>query len=404
MDNESNYFYRVMCAVILLTASIPLACGYIMDGGTIHAWTARIEEMAEGLRQGRWILYPSVEALAPYGRNMDALHSNFWLFLPALIRWAGGNIVSAYRIFLLLVNIATLYAAARLFGRLFEDKWTALSGILFYMTSPYRIWVCYEQADLGETVAWMLVPLFLWGMLGIFAGGVRWREVVVSALALAGVGYADGIMFLIAVGCAVLGAAWYKRGTGLIPVFLGGALYLPAGIRLMGYLGRGGLETWNLPLQSIMKSGYALGQFFSSYVYQGGRPGMGLGLLGALLALMWLSFAEGGQGVMKKYGFPVAMSLLFLGMSLSCFPWDCVQRVHVVFMRLVSLMETPGIFFGFASLFLCVPAAYGVECLRRQERKFVRTGIPVMIFLGTLGVATYLCNTLTFTRMPLLGE
>lgn len=401
MDSvNSKRVCRVMYAVILLTASIPVACAYIMEGGEILVWLVRIEEVAEGIRQGRWVMFPSPSA----GGELHVLNSNFWLAVPALIRIWSGDIVTAYRIFMLLVNTVTLYGFIKMFGRIFEDKLTAVAGVALAMTCPYRIWLLYDQADLGKAAAGMLFPFFVWGMAGICRTGIRWRELLVSSFALAGIGYADGVELFVAAGCAVLGILWYKRVSGAVPVLAGCCLCLPGLSRLLGYLLHGGMEELGLPLQSIMGKGYVLGQFFTAYAYEEGRPGIGLGLFGALAALMWLCFVENGQNVMRRHGSWAFMSGLLLLMSLSRFPWDYVQRAGGFFLRLVSLIGSPGVFFGYACIFLSVPAAYGMECLRKRERLFVRVGIPLMVLLAAFGGAVYLCNALTFTRYPLIWK
>lgn len=402
MDNkDKKTAYAVIYIMILLAASLPLACAYIMEGGENLVWIDRIEEAAEGIRRGRWMFFPSPGAPGAEGH---ALNSNLWLFVPALVRVWSGDIVTAYRISMMLVNCVTLYSLSMMFGRIFSDKTTVLYGVLFSMTCPYRIWLCYDRGDMGKAAAWMLIPLFMWGMAGLYTSRIRWKEIAACSLAFAGIGYADGIMLAVTAGCAVLGVLWYKKPQGLLPVAIGGVLYLPGAAYLAEYLFRGGMDAWNLPLGSIMADGYVFGQFFTAYAYQAGRPGLGLGLFGALAVLMWLCFVDNGQDVMKKYGFYVALSGLLLWMSMSCFPWDLVQRAGGVFLRLVSLMETPGIFFGFASVFLCVPAAYGVECLRRREGRFVRIGIPLILLAASVGGAVYLCNDLTFTRYPLIWQ
>lgn len=404
MDNEKKTAVcRILYGVILLAASLPLVCGYILESEENLIWIRRIEAIAEGLRSGGEVLFPSAEALAG-GGEIFALNSNLWLLIPALIRVLGGSMTAAWIIFMLMINSITLYSSVKMFGRLFEDKLVAMFGVLLFMTCPYRVWLCYNVADLGKAAAWMLVPLFLWAMQGICSGdgnGMKWKEILIASIALAGIGYADSIMLLAAAGCAALEIVWYRKTAGVLPILMGGCLYLPGAVYLMRYLIRGGMEAWNLPIRSIVEEGYLFRHFFTSFVFLDGKPGLGLGVFGALLALMWLLFAGDGGKIMKKYGFYVVLSLLFLILSLSYFPWELVQRIGAVFLRLVSLFDIPGIFFGYASFFLCVPAAYGVGVLFRQEKKFVRIGIPLMILTAALGVTVYLCNDLTFMRLPL---
>jgi len=170
---------------------------------------------------------------------------------------------------------------------------------------------------------------------------------------------------------------------------------------MLRYLLKGGMEVWRLPLSSISGSGYRLGQFFSSWTYRPGCPGLGMGLMIALANLVLICFVEGKQYVIKKYGYFVILLIWCSLMSMQVFPWDVVQRVCAVALRLIPLMETPGICFGYVSLAASVLGAYGIECTLTQEKLFHRVGMPIMVVIASIGVSVYMCNTLTYGRLPM---
>lgn len=393
--------YNLFYMAIFVIASIPLSCAYVMEGGEILIWLARIEEVREGLQGGQLLMFPSAELTVARGAQISALYSNIWLLIPAGIRVLGGTITFAYRIYLLLLNVIALLAAKKMFECLFEDKTTVLSGVLLYMTSPYRIYICYDKGSLGLAAAWSLIPLVIWGMIKIFRAKADWKALAITAAAFAGIGYADGVLWLMTIAIGILGVIWYRKIAGLLPVIAGSVLYAPGLIYFLRYLLKGGMEVWNLPLESIASEGYVFGQFFSSWVYRENHPGLGMGLVIALLVLLWMEFMENNLQITKKYGYFLVVMLLFSGMSMSVFPWDVVQRVGAPFLRLVPLMGTPGICFGFATLAACVLGVYGVECAGKQKKAFVKIGLPMIVMIAAVGIAVYTCNTLTYSRMPM---
>lgn len=399
--DRKRFICHVMYAVILIAASMPLACNYVPEGGQVMMWLARIEELKCSLQQDHLLMFPSAELIRDYGGQRAALNSDFWLFFPAIIRLMGGSITVAYRIAMLAMQVITLVAAKWMFECLFADKLTALYGTLFYMICPYRIWMCYDEVDVGSCAVWMLIPFLVWGVVGLSRRGFDWKNMLVAVAAFAGIVYADVIMALIAMGILLITALWYKKVIFLAPLLPGAILSLPGSVNWFRYLLSGGMEEYQLPLGTISEKGYSFGEFFASYAYRNGHPGLGIGLLGAILIFMWLRLTDKEFSISRGCRLSMVLSVLFLCMSMSRFPWDLLQRVGAPFLRLIALIGSPTIFFGCASMSLSVLAAYGMKGLDRQRSVFVRVGIAVCIVTASLGVAVYLCNTLIYNRLPM---
>lgn len=392
---------RVIYIAILVVASLPLACGYVMEGGDILLWLARVEEVKDNLQARYFLLYPSSELIVAYEGQFSALNSNLWLLIPAIIRILGGSITTSYRLYLLFLNMITMLTVHKMFGEIFEKKVPVLFGVLFYMTCPYRIYICYDKANLGMVAAWTLIPLVVGGMVRLFRTSITWKNVVMIAVAFAAVGYADGILLLFLSGIIILGVIWYRKPQGLIPLVSGLILYLPGATCWLSYLMVGGMEEWNLPIRSIAGQGYALGQFFSTWTYRLGCPGLGLGLMCGLAFYIWPWLAENSFYMKSHYTFFTFVMCFLALLSLECFPWDMVQRLGTPFLRLVSLMETQGFCFGFTSLAACVPAACGVERMIKHQRYEGMVGVALAVVFAAIGVAIYICNSLTYYRVPM---
>lgn len=344
---------RSLYAVIFIAASLPAVCGYGREGGDILLWLARVEELGQGLKYGSLMIYPSAELVSTYGGQLTAHDTNLWLLAPALIRLAGGSLAASYRIFMTLIQAATLFTTIMMFGRIFKERETVLIGVLLYMTCPYRLYICYDRADLAQAVVWMLVPLLVWAVLG-----EKW---IVSSLALAGIGYASGFLVLVLAGLVILAALLGKKPRLLVPAALGTLLYLPGGIRLLLNLLQGVTVIENMPLAPVGGRGYYFGQFFSSFAYKEGMPGLGLGLVTALLVLVWFLFCNGRADMPGSCRAAAVLGLILLFCSSHWFPWDLIQRLGGVFYRLVPLSGSPAVFFGLSCMALCIPGAYAVE-------------------------------------------
>ncbi len=402
MEDKNWAVTRKMIYVIaFITAGLPLACGYVMEGGDILIWLTRIEEVAEGLKAGQVRMFPSAEVTVAYRGQFSALNSNLWLFFPAIMRLIGISVTTAYRIYLLFLNGLGFFAARRMFGNLFRDKTAIAVGVLLYMTCPYRIYLYYDKAALGMAAAWALIPFVLGEIILLYQKKLTWQRVLGIATAYALIGYADGILMFLVAGVVVLYSLWQKKWMGLLPILVGEYLFLPGAIYWLRYLLKDGMEAWELPLDSIVSRGYSLGQFFSGWTYTPGRPGLGLGIMGALILLIWGSFTEKDCALGKKYGFYVFLLGLMSFLSMNSFFWDTVQRLGAPFLRLVALMETPGILFGIASMAAAVLGVHGMFYVQKKNSFFARVGIPLIIVTAAVGNAVYICNMLTYTRVPM---
>lgn len=398
--NKACLFYLMVACV----TGFPLTCGYIMDGGIIREWIARMDELSAALGGGRLLLFPTEQAILSGGGQLSAMNSNLWFFLPALIAGKAGGIVYGWECYMIFMQIATLLSSALMFKRLFEDEnsdYPIFFGVLLYMSCPYRIYVCYDLADMAQVAVWALLPLYVWAVLGI----IRRKQTVVSlltaALVLAGMGYADLMQMLVIAGFTLLAALGVKRFLLLPALGAGCVAALPCLLRLFSYLFRGAYAVLDIPIYSIMDKGYAFGEFFSIFVYREGHPGMGLGMLLCLLVGLWLSFVQGQYRSKKECVFFAVSAAALLFMSLRHFPWEYAQRLGSWSLKLVALFGTPAIFFGLAQACLCVLGAWSAGQLKGQEDKVASVGMPVLVTAACLGLCIYQCNMLTYTRMPL---
>lgn len=398
-QTKNQYLYWIAIALIAIVSLLPVVCNYIMTGGIVSEWIVRTAELSSGLH-----LFPSTETFLSMWSTENAMDSNLWFFPAGILYRISGNMVLTYRIFMLTLQTSTLFFAKLFFERLFADSETKLPsfyGILLYMTSPYRIFVCYDLADLSAAVVWMIMPLYAWAMLGLLRGDKKWKDVVIASLSLAGVGYAEIIHFLILAGIGVFSAVYFKKIVPLITAAAGTVLLLPALYRIVQYLFLDAYTELGMPLQTIMHKGYRFGQFFSAYVFRDNHPGMGLGLLMCLISGLWIWFVVGEKRAQRQEWVFVFLSVLLALCSWHSFPWDFVQRLGVWALKIVPLINTPAIFAGLAGSCLCVPAAAAVGRISGMGNKLIARAFPVMVLLACLGICFYQCNMLVYNRLPL---
>lgn len=260
------------------------------------------------------------------------------------------------------------------------------------------VYIGYDNANLGLVSAWALMPLFFGGVFKLIQGNTKWSVFLLTSGAFSGIAYADVRIFVLAAVAFTLAIFWYRKWQILLVGIVGGMLFVPGLIYWARYILKGGMEIWGIPLYKIGSEGYRLAQFFSSWIYKEGHPGLGLSMMMALVILLWLVYTQGNLNIQKQYGFLVMIFVLFLVMTTVYFPWDILQRAGLPLLRLIGSFETPTICFGFIVLAGSVLGAYGIESLKTQENTFVRIGFPIIVIIAAVGICVYLCNDLTYSR------
>lgn len=400
-SKNADKLRRIGYVIVLLVVSLPLFCGYILEGGDVVIWIRRIDEVRAGFRSPWNVMFPTPALIAECGGEFSALNSNLWLFLPAFFRWLGFSITNTYRIYILLLNLLALWGTYKFFSKWTENKWMTFVGVLLFMTCPYRIYICYDKADLGMVATWAFIPIAFWSVLCFCTEKADWKKMVLSSLSIAAVAYGNVVLWMAVLGISVLGIIWSRKWKGLFPILAGIVLSIPGMIKWLQYLFMGISEYVNLPLRFAAPDGYVLGQFFSSWVYREGCPGFGLGIMLGLALFGWLCFIEKESLPDRRYSFEWCILLLMVFMSMQRFPWDILQRLGAPLLRLISLIEMPGMFFGFACLVASGFCAYAIEAVRKQEKLFVKWGFPVILIVVAIGICVYMCNNLTYYRFPI---
>lgn len=399
-----KFLYQVLYVLAAVVALLPVSCNYIMDGGIVTEWISRLEEIvSKGV-----CMFPTAEVFVNTGIWDNAMNSNLWFLFPAFLYRLTGNIVLTYRVYMLALQVITVLCAFLFFRRILlceeagkENEMAACLGVILYMTCPYRIFVCYDWANLSAATAWMLLPLYGWAVAGLIRKKKSWIDALVAALALAGIGYADVIYFLCLVGITFLVIVCSRKVFPLLSLAAGTALAFPGIYRLVSYLFLDGFPEGESLTRTIMQSGYRFGQFFSSYAFRDNHPGLGLGMMICLAAGLWLRFVKQGEKMRAFERFFVGLSMLLLLFSLCYFPWELVQRLGTWALKLVSMIGTPAVFAGLGYAALCVPAAGAAGRIGRCEDRLIANMVPLIILIASIGLCVYQCNMLTYARLPL---
>lgn len=295
-----------------------------------------------------------------------------------------------------LVKLAAIQAVTAagiltLCGYLTRDITAASAGAVLYLTCPYRIYILFDYCDPGKCVAWAVLPWLLWGFLSTYRGGrIKWLGMVVASVSLAVVGYSDFVWFVITLAVILPAAIYLKRMRWLMLLAAGTIAGFPGILPYLDFCLRGGREELGVSLQSIMDKGYEFGQMFTGFAYRDNLPGMGIGLFIVIVIMLWLGIVEKKLKFDGVIRYSIIISMILYIISLSCFPWDFVERIGMIFMRAVSMIGTPTVFFGYGCGLMCILAAYAIKELGDGEGGFAAKAAPVFVMCISIFAAFHL--------------
>lgn len=287
-----------------------------------------------------------------------------------------------YTVCTVLIQAGTLCATAVLGRQLFDKQSPAVPFcVMLYLTCPYRLYLLFDKKSLREALCYLVLPLFVWSIVNIMDHKKdmvkrRMPFMAMTALLLILTSMISPLYLLVFAGFGMLSCIVLRKLWPLVCVVTGAVLSLPFLKDLLLYLFTNTYDACGISLDSIMKKGYFPGQFFTSFAYESGHPGLGLGLLMSLAVLGWLLFTEKEfvlPGYSKFFGL---LSVFTLILSLRAFPWDYVQRLGTVFLKLVPLTESPALFLGLATFSLSILGGYAMEQISLQKNRALATRIP----------------------------
>lgn len=155
-------FIILLCGIVL---SIPLFNKNIdvfRDDGIQHV--IRIDQTAKALRSGEsfkvyYDLYNS------FGYSWDIFYGNFTSVVPAFFCLIFGfSAISSFKIFLgllILLSGFTMYIAMI---KMFDNREIGLVSAILYMCAPYHLNDIYIRFAIGETAAFVFIPLVFAGL------------------------------------------------------------------------------------------------------------------------------------------------------------------------------------------------------------------------------------------------
>lgn len=414
-----NIKYAVCYLVIIVMASIPLFNNYLIRGHDIYFHLMRIEGLAQGLRAGEFPVRIQPAWYDGYGYAVSVFYSDLFLYPAALLRLLGISLQDAYKVYVVLCNVATTLISGYSFGKIFRKREIGVFGSCLYTLSPYHLVNLYTRGALGEYTGMIFWPLLIYScvlllnedrnkvqlqkgavFMGISMAGMLQSHMLTAEIACM------VLLLLVIVHCRrIFHKEVILAGCGAVAVALGlSAWFL---IPFLDYMLFGRFNINSIRNNDIMiqRQGAFLSQVFAIFDNAVGQSldsgagtagdftqGVGLSLMLSVIILMLLCI----RGYLKQEErrnrqitiTAAGLGALMVVMSTLYFPWDRLCRISRIFRYIIVKIQFPWRFTGVAVGLLVVVWCAVLNYTEREydrRKKVITICLAVGILLLSVG-------------------
>lgn len=444
-----NVQYEMVLLGLGIFITLPLAGSGLMLGHDMTFHLSRIEGIAESLAAGQFPVRLNPVINFGYGFASEILYPNLFVYIPGILRALGMSLVTAYKFWILFINIGTALIGYYSFKGLLKSKRMGAVCAALYLINPYRLINIFLRASIGEVLAEVFLPLLLYAIVQALYGNYKkWWLLVISAtgilqshiLSLEMCVIFVLLFCLISWRCFVSGEAVQRivnclKAAGLV-VLINAWFLIPFLEQFSKKYNL--LEEAN---ENIFGNTVQLYQMFlSTFHLSGGNEinnvsgemPLTIGIVLLFGCAVYLYYAYGRdaiQGRLRKIG---NISLIFGGISCymasEYFPWELLKTHCRVVFELLAKIQYPWRMLGYASLFFCIVTVIGLTALYHDGKRvlvwsalifsgfmmlecmdgYITDGTPLVhsrnekIYAGTL--ADYYRDDLKLENMEMLQE
>ncbi|MBR6159604.1 MAG: hypothetical protein IKQ40_04820 [Lachnospiraceae bacterium] len=158
-DEKRN---KWLCVLLLIAAVIatswPVLFMEVAKGHDLEVHLMRIEGI---LSDASWRNLPvriQSKWLDGYGYPVSVLYGDLFLYVGAIFRKLGFPIITAYRLFVVCINTATITIAYLSFRTYFKNRMISTLSAILYACAAYRLVDEYVRSAVGETLTIVFLP------------------------------------------------------------------------------------------------------------------------------------------------------------------------------------------------------------------------------------------------------
>ncbi len=171
-DHKKSHFWLFLMILTLLTIYMMLANKPLLLGHDMLVHYARIEGLKNAIEDGRFPWYINYNGLDGYGYFIKAFYCDLLLVPFAVIAIFTDN-VTAYECMIFIITLLCGISTYLVIKRIYNSSVAAILGALLYTFCCYRLLDLFIRAAIGESFAFIFLPIVLLGAYEIIRGDYK---------------------------------------------------------------------------------------------------------------------------------------------------------------------------------------------------------------------------------------
>ena len=152
----------------MVISCIPMFFDKVIIGHDTLIQLLRLEGIKDGYLAGQFPVKVEPTFNAGYGYAFSTFYGSLFYNIPALFRLMGFSLQFSYKIYVALINVATVLISYYSFKVMLGNKKNAIIGSVLYSLSVYRFYDLYQRGAVGEFTAMAFLPLIAVGLWRIY--------------------------------------------------------------------------------------------------------------------------------------------------------------------------------------------------------------------------------------------
>lgn len=392
----------IVCITVI--ACIPLMSKYVLMGYDLMGHLVRIEGVAEGIASGQFPVRIMPQWWNEYGYAQSMFYGDILLYFPAILVLLNYKFQTAFKCYIVFINLITAWIAYKSFKRIAKDRKIALLCSGFYTLNIFRLMYLYCSNGMGAYTAMAFLPLIIAGLycmkeeegwVYLAAGLTGCIQSHLMTCEMTGI----FLILLLAAGIkwTCQKSVFFRLCKAGIAVVLWNLWFLVPFINL--YMGEYKFKVMNDFQTDIQQDGIGAGDWFRAVLASlngetdtlrlGCTIGLaaGFGLLFVLVSLV-LSRKKGTEEVKrgKIYaGFFAVAAGAALFLSTKYFPYDFLCAQSAILATLIHSLQFPWRFLELAAVLAVTAIVFGFVIWKKLGNKKV-----CIMMAGILGLCCLL--------------
>ena len=172
-ETKNTLLYITIAVIIGIISCLFLLQKGVVVGHDLKYHLSRISGICNSLRIGDFKALIHNPGFYNYGYANGLFYSNLFLYLPAILKLIGLNIIDSYKIFIIICTILTSLSMFYCTKSITKSNKMALLSSILYTLCSYRICDVVVRAAIGEVLAFIFVPIVMLGIYEIIFGNCK---------------------------------------------------------------------------------------------------------------------------------------------------------------------------------------------------------------------------------------